>query len=82
MSAKMKKYPLEKSNNKLKPYSEFHFDLSGPLNPSLGGKVYSAHFMGPLSSKTDVVYIKKKSDLPDSIISYVKMVEENFSQER
>lgn len=81
ISAKMKKSPTERANNFSKPYSEIHFDISGSLSPSIGGKIYAAHFMEPITAKTYLFTHYKKSELAQVIISSIKMVESHFTEE-
>lgn len=81
ITAKMKKAPVRPVEAHTAPYSEVHFDLSGPMTTSLGGSTYAAHFMEPRTSKTDVIPIARKSDLPAVIMQYIKVVENKFSRE-
>ena len=47
-----------------------HTDISGPVIPSLSGSVYSLGFMDSKTAKSDVFFLKKKSDLPIYLMKY------------
>lgn len=52
-------------------YSEFHFYLSGNVEPSLGGNSYTIQFFEPTSSISDVRMMKQRSDTSAEVKSYI-----------
>lgn len=66
--------------NRTKPRTEVHYDLYGPLKPSIGGRILVSHFVKPTTSKSDVFFIKRKSQIKDLSIRYISTVEKRFSE--
>lgn len=55
-------------------YQEVHFDISGPLKPSLGGNVFVAHLIDPNTGKSDVFFLKSKLELMDIVQNYIALI--------
>ena len=52
------------------PIELVHTDISGPVLPSLSGSVYALSFMDSFTAKSDVFFLKKKSDLSICLMKY------------
>ena len=52
------------------PLELVHTDISGPVLPSLSGSMYSLAFMDSRTAKSDVFFLKKKSELATCLMSY------------
>ena len=46
---------------------------------SLGGSLYAAHFMEPITGMTEVVSLRKKSDVANAVLAHINIVETHFS---
>lgn len=53
--------------NKTSSYTEFHFDLSAPVEPSLGANTYVAHFIDPTSIISDVRIMNPWRETSDEV---------------
>lgn len=83
LTGKMQKATIQgTSRTRREDFEEIHYDLSGPITPSLGGNVYAAHFMEPTTAVSDVKFLKHKGELANQVRNYVAEVESRFSSRR
>lgn len=70
--SKMKQFPVEIIDllKNISP-TEFHFDLSGPIKPSLWLHIHAAHFIKPTFSITDVRLFKSRSETSKEGNTYI-----------
>lgn len=56
-------------------YFEFHVDLSGPVDPSIGGNAYIIHSIELTSSMSDVRIMKQRRDTSAEVKWYINMLQ-------
>lgn len=59
------------------PLELVHTDIAGPVTPSTGGSTYSLCFMDSYTAKSDVFFLKKKSELSKYLVQYTNMSQLN-----
>ena len=74
ITANTKKGPIKTATNDARPLAEIHFDLSGPMLPSVGGNVYATHFIEPRTAKSDVITINDKGQIKNFVAAYIATV--------
>lgn len=57
-------------------------DFSRPMTPSLGERIYAAHFLKPTPGTSDAIPIKKNSDLPDLFLPLIRLLKNHYYREK
>lgn len=74
--AKTKRAPVKPSFQEASsPLELIYLDVSGPVQPSLGGSTYAISYMDHFTAKSDVQFLKKRSELPSFLSKYMNRVE-------
>jgi len=69
--AKAKRAPIDASHEfATAPIDLIHIDISGPAQPSIAGNVYTLSILDSYTSRSDVFFLKFKSDLGRTLIHY------------
>lgn len=69
---KLKQSPVENVDpEKNLPHTQFYFDLSGPIKPSLGGNINAAHLIQPTYSIMDVRLFEAERDTTNEVKNYI-----------
>lgn len=61
------------------PYDKLLYVTSGPFSKTLGGNCYVAHFIKEWSSRSNIFFLKKNSELFLAILNYIAQLEATFT---
>lgn len=66
MMDKMKKVPINREIlTRYEVCENIHFEIYGPLVPSLGGKIFADNYLEQRTSMSEVFLLKKKGEVTD-----------------
>ena len=69
LMGRLKRAPINRSRrNTTHPLELIHLDISGKVEPSLGGNMYTIGFLDDFTAKSDVIMIKSKGLLYENLV--------------